>query len=394
MLKSGSILFIWAIWLGFGNFCSATDSQAAKYKPSHGGYPSYIALPQTISPNTQRINDRDLSLKVGQTIILGFIGVSADDEGVQEVSMLLREGSIAGVIFYGRNIKSPDQLKELTCHFKSVRKDAMILIDQEGGLVQRLNEKNCFLRRYKTAIKSAELSEEEVWLEYKTMAQELFEHGITDNLAPVVDLNTNPDSPAIGHFGRSYSDNPDIVSHLSRIFIDAHKDFGIRTYLKHFPGHGSSTKDSHLAFTDITKTWKEVELLPYKNLIESRHAQAIMTAHVFHTDVDKEFPITLSKFWIKEKLRKTLGFSGVVITDDLHMKGITAKWPPVEAAELAFRAGCDILLFSNNLSEEPMNRPRIHAFISEMVKKIKRGDQELASRLFESYERIMRFKGQ
>jgi beta-N-acetylhexosaminidase len=341
---------------------------------------------------TGGLADATLSQKIGRTIVVGFDGISEADDGVKSIAQLLREEKIGGVILYGRNVQSPSQLTGLTAYLRSANSGAMVLVDQEGGAVQRLNEKNGFSRRYPKAIEMASWSDEVVRREYGAMAMELSQYGITDNLAPVVDLNVNPLSPAIGQFGRSFSSDPNVVARLARIFIDAHKAAHVRTYLKHFPGHGSARADSHLGFTDVTHTWGENELVPYRLLIASGHASAIMTAHVYHARVDPQFPATLSKKWIKEKLRQELRFDGVVITDDLHMKAVTTQWSPEHAALLAMQAGCDILLFSNSQKTVRMDASAIQHLTASIIAAVQRGNDELGEHLQASYDRIMRFR--
>jgi beta-N-acetylhexosaminidase len=349
-----------------------------------GGLPADSELSQRLGT----MAEASLARRIGQAIVVGFDGSSEADDGVRSAADLLRDGMIGGVIFYARNVVNPRQIIALTSYFKSAKPTAMLFVDQEGGAVQRLNEKNGFSRRYPKAIDMAALPEEVARRDYTDMANELRAHGITDNLAPVVDLNINRDSPAIGQAGRSYSDNPAIVVRYASIFIDAHNSADVRTYLKHYPGHGSATKDSHLGFTDITHTWRVEELLPYKSLISSGHAQAIMTAHVFHAGVDDKYPATLSKIWIQGKLRGELGFSGVVITDDLHMGAITKQWTPEQAALLAMQAGCDILLFSNKLGVSPMNDGVLRKFVADIEAQIQAGDTELERHVSASYERV------
>src|SRR5690606_10098573 len=154
------------------------------------------------------------------------------------------------------------------------------------------------------------------------MAATLAEAGINLNLAPVVDVNVNPDNPVIGQLERSFSGDPDVVTEQAKAFIEAHHEHGVLCTLKHFPGHGSSEADSHLGFVDVTNLWSRQELEPFRNLIDAGLADAIMTAHIFNANWDSEHPATLSRAVITGILREELGYDGVVITDDMQMGAI------------------------------------------------------------------------
>lgn len=179
--------------------------------------------------------------------------------------------------------------------------------------------------------------------------EDLIAGGINLNLAPVIDLCSNPDNPVIAEYGRCFSANPDIVTQQARIFIEAHHTQGVLTALKHFPGHGSSSTDSHAGFVDVSATWRTNELEPYRNLIKAGVVDTVMTAHVFNEHLDSEYPATLSRPVVTGLLREKLGFDAVVFSDDMQMKAITESYSLKEAVGLAFNAGVDVLVFGNNL---------------------------------------------
>ncbi len=110
--------------------------------------------------------------------------------------------------------------------------------------------------------------------------------GTNLNFAPVVNINVNPNSPAIGRLNRSYSENPEVVVNNAVTFINKHKENQVLTCINHFPGHGSAETDSHNDFVDITETWDDIELIPYKSLIEKDKCEMIMTAHIFNRRID------------------------------------------------------------------------------------------------------------
>jgi beta-N-acetylhexosaminidase len=226
------------------------------------------------------------------------------------------------------------------------------------------------------------------------MAKTLSDLGINLNLAPVVDLNLQPSSPAIGARQRSFSADPVVVTENARLFIQAHRQNGILTVLKHFPGHGSALGDTHLGFTEVTQTWQSQELQPYRALIKGGLAEAVMTAHIFHRALDATAPATLSSKVINRLLRQDFGFHGVVISDDLQMGAIRQtsynghKLDWQETIRLAITAGCDMLLLANNTEYD-------EAIVGKSVQAVKNLLAEgkiTEARIDESYQRILQFK--
>jgi beta-N-acetylhexosaminidase len=222
------------------------------------------------------------------------------------------------------------------------------------------------------------------------LAATLAAAGINHNLAPVVDLNSNPQNPVIGALGRSFSAAPRVVVAQARAFISAHHAQGVTTTLKHFPGHGSSAADSHLGLVDVSATWQPDELEPYRVLIGEGLADAIMTAHVFNTQLDAVYPATLSPRIITGILREELGYAGVVITDDLNMGAITQAYGFDQAAVLAVQAGADILAYGNNLVYDPDVAAKA---IGALRGAVARGELTVA-RIEASYRRVAALKEQ
>jgi beta-N-acetylhexosaminidase len=201
-------------------------------------------------------------------------------------------------------------------------------------------------------------------------------------------VNINPDNPVIAAYERSFSADPDIVTEHALEFTKAHHEQGVLCTLKHFPGHGSSTGDSHRGLVDITDTWSRTELEPYRNIIEAGQADAIMTAHVFNANLDPERPATLSKPTITGILREALDYDGVVISDDMQM-GAIAQYYGLEAAiQAAIEAGVDILAFANNSVFVEDVAARAISVIKRLV-----GDGRVSEeRIRESDGRIQRLK--
>jgi len=304
--------------------------------------------------------DPVLSARLGELLLVGFRGTEV--QGNTELSHLLCDLKVGGVILYERdvatrgprNITSPEQVKRLTADLRALAQGCagrapLIAADNEGGAVMRLNAR----AGYPPTLGHAELGEADdvalTELEARRIGRMLSEAGIDWNLAPVVDVAANPFNTVLVQSGRTFSQSPERVTAHARAYLRGMHAAGILTALKHFPGHGSSFQDSHLGFVDVTRTANPAaELLPYRALIGEGAVDAVMTAHVFNRNVDPRYPATLSAPTIDGLLRKELGFSGLVVSDDLLMEGIVSRYGIEEAAVLALRAGVDLLLLSHN----------------------------------------------
>ena len=286
-----------------------------------------------------------------------------------------------------RNVESPEQLAKLTADLQALAQDSeppavqpplLIAADQEGGLVARLNEKHGF----PPTMSAQELGEHNdlafTYAQAEAMAKTLAAAGINHNLAPVVDINSNPANPVIGALGRSFSADPAVVIAQARAFIEAHHAHDVTTTLKHFPGHGSSQADSHLGLVDVSATWQRDELEPYRALIGEGIVDTVMTAHVFNTQLDPTYPATLSQATITGILRDELGFDGVVITDDMNMQAITSQYGFEQAAVLAVQAGADLLAYGNNLVYDPDVAQRAIAALKAAVRQGQLTEERIA----------------
>ncbi len=251
-----------------------------------------------------------------------------------------------------RNIESPSQLAALCAHLSTAAGSLPLLIsiDMEGGLVCRLRERYGFAPTRSAQETGSTSDPQQTYDAAAGIAASLAAAGINLNLAPCVDVNVNPDNPIIGSKKRSYSADPEEVAEHAAAFIRAHRDHGILTCLKHFPGHGSSHEDTHVGFTDVTATWSRDELIPFRRLIEAGLVDAIMTAHVVNTRLDG-VPATLSKPILSELLRGELGFTGAIISDDIGMGAIARRYGFGEAMVSALQAGVDMLALANQGTE-------------------------------------------
>jgi len=338
--------------------------------------------------------DRKLKNEIGQMIMIGFRGVEAKPGSY--ITKVLREVKVGGVILfdydvpsksYNRNIVDPEQVKNLISSLKVYSSEPLLVaVDAEGGKVNRLKERYGFL----PILSPKEMGEEGntaiTTQEAGKLAFELKTLGFNMNMAPVVDVDVNPDNPVIGALGRSFSADPQQVFLDASAFIEAHKKESIITVAKHFPGHGSSQDDSHLGMVDVTETYKKEELIPYQKLQQAGLLQTVMTAHIINRNIDENYPATLSPKFLQDILREGIGFKGVIISDDMQMGAITSNYGFEEAIILAVNAGCDILIVSNNGStgyDEDMPY-KVRDVIYNAVK----NGKIYRERIVESYNRI------
>lgn len=324
---------------------------------------------------------------IGQMLLVGFDGSDVNSRSFKETLVQLEGNEIGGVIFFEKNIKDKKNLEEMTKKIAAAQKKAFISIDQEGGLVQRLNEKNGS-KRYPSAanlVKTGSLTG--AYNIYYEMAKELKEMGFNYNFGPCVDLTVNSKS-LIARNERGYSSNPEIVEKYAHEFMKAHNKNGLITSLKHFPGHGSPSGDTHLGFVDATETWNNIELEPYRVLLKDNSAKTVMISHIFNSRLDPKYPATLSYATVTKLLRQNLHYNGVIVTDDLDMGAIKDNYSLEEIVVGAINAGVDILLFSNFKEYNPELVKNIHEIVKNAVKSGKISD----TRLKESYDRILRLK--
>lgn len=364
----------------------------------------------TVSCNSAPKSDKDqqqhsltsVSLKeqIGAMLMIGFRG--ADMDSSEHIERDLKDYHIGGVVLYSvdlpsgrklsRNIQSPTQLKALNQDLQRTTQTTLLIgIDQEGGIVSRLTPKRGFPPRVPSAQYLGTLNNLDSTRHYARLtAQLLKDMGINFNFAPVVDVNVNPACPVIGGIERSYSDKAQLVGQHAQAVIEAQREAGILSSLKHFPGHGSAKTDSHLGFTDVTDTWTEMELIPYIYLIDTGAVDVIMTAHVFNAQLDSVYPATLSRHTTYRILREQLGFEGVIISDDLHMGAVADNFDLATTIEQTLNAGVDILMFSNNSPKayDPNIAPKASAIIQQLVAEGKIS----AARIHESYQRITALK--
>ena len=297
-----------------------------------------------------------LRYRIAQMLVIGFRGTELTQQN--HIYSDVKNLQVGGVILFdydaisktrGRNITSPEQVKKLCYDLQKLSPNKLIIsIDQEGGKVNRLKASAGFPATV-SAQYLGKLNNADTTRYYAKKTAELLKQlGFNLNFIPCVDLDVNPDCPVVGKVERSFSANPDIVVKHSRIWIDEHRKQGILTSPKHFPGHGSSSSDTHLGVTDVTKTWTRKELIPYQELIKSGECNIIMVSHVFNRKLDSKYPATLSKKIVDGMIRNDLKFRGLVISDDMAMGAIVDHYSFEAALEKAINAGVDMLILSNN----------------------------------------------
>ena len=316
----------------------------------------------------------DLRTKLYQMFILGL-----DGEGYHQA---LKDG-LGGIIFFTKDIESADQFKTLT---SEIKKEALISpflsIDQEGGRVER-TENIHNGKKYLSAKYAYEKGL--AYLEKQTdeIAKELCSYGINLNFAPCIDVNTNPNNPIIGE--RAFASNPEDVIIGESIVSKRYRKNNIIPCAKHFPGHGDANTDSHLTLPEITldfETLEKYHIKPFKAAIDNG-IETIMVAHLHVPHFEKEIiPTSLSKNAISY-LRNTLGYKGVIISDDMIMKGV-AKFGAIEACEMGIRAGLNMFIYRNS-TPETINIIDTIAIKAE-------NDIELKNNIEESYKLITKLK--
>ncbi len=339
-----------------------------------------------------------LTEAVGQMMMVGFRGYSIDGE----VEALINDVHPGGVVLFDydvaskgeieRNIQSPEQLLALTEEIQSISSIPLfVAVDAEGGLVNRLKEKYGFTLVVPSAAELGTGAAEETERIAGELATEFKDAGLNWNFAPVVDVNVDPESPAIGKLDRSFSDDPAVVSAQAGAFAGGLREHGVIPALKHFPGHGSASGDTHLGVTDVTETYQQqTELAPYETLIADGYDDPIMTAHIVNRNLDPAGrPGTLSHQIITELLRERLGFDGVIISDDMQMGAIVEEYGLAEAAVGALRAGVDIILLANQAGDYDLGR--VYEVRDAILEAVNDGTLP-EERVYESANRILDLK--
>ena len=335
------------------------------------------------------IQAMSLEEKVGQLLMVHFIGEEVNDDARK----LVQQAHVGGIIYFrtANGLTSPDQVRRLSRSLQDLaRIPVFIAIDAEGGPV-------CHLKHGFTLFPSA-------WSQGRTgdahlaqqvafaSSQELKAVGINMNLAPVVDINTNPANPVIGI--RSFGSSAEVVARFGRAALDGYKEGGIIAALKHFPGHGDVATDSHTGLPVTNKPLDQLEkedLYPFGQL--AKEADVIMSAHLLVPSIDPDACATFSSRLLQGVLRQKLGFKGVIISDSLLMDGALMQAKSVENAAInAFNAGCDLLIIAGGFSKKTLTTADSMCSVHKALVDAVRDGRISLDKLHTSLERILHLK--
>ena len=327
--------------------------------------------------------DREDFKKPKIEIWVGFRGTSPKDPDVPFLRHALKKKKVHGIILFNRNIENPKQLKNLISFLTDNDGSIPVSIDQEGGRVMRLTQSKGFDRAgkmlaaagylnpdstaksiEKPSAKPAAKPTEVQALKYisdmhQAAAQEMADLGITMVLGPVADVNVNPECPAIGKLNRSFSGDPEQVTRCCNAVIAAYEKYGLRACLKHAPGHGSASMDSHEGVTDVTKTWVKSELDPFVGCFKAHPGTAIMMGHLMNQGIDTDFPASMSKK-IVTLINAAIAAAGIdkkplYIADGYEMKAVFNRYSPREFLNYCTDAGIGAVLFFCEDSYYPLD---------------------------------------
>lgn len=328
----------------------------------------------------------DFDRLAGAVIVGGFDGTSAPSE----VTERLEDGRLAGVTLFKRNVERPAQVATLVRSLvdatdRGRRAPPLVSIDQEGGRVARLKAPIIELPPMRALGEHNDPALTRRAL--RTLATQLAALGCTTDFAPVADVDSNPANPVIGD--RSFSRDAEVCATHVRATIEGLREGGVLACAKHFPGHGDTELDSHLALPTLRHGRARidgVELVPFRAAFASK-VDSVMTAHVVFEGIEPTLPATLSKKIVTDLLRGELGFDGVCFSDDLHMKAVADRYGMAESAVRSIEAGCDALLVCTDIASHEVAR----VALAERA----RQSSDFAARLAQAGERLraMRERG-
>ncbi len=315
--------------------------------PAPDPLPVAAAMPTERGDLPDPIAAMPLEVKIGQMLIAGVENTEVGDDERKVVADL----HVGNVILMGRNFDSPEQVLALTQGLQQLARTSngvglLIATDQEGGLVQRANSYAGFTPMPDAATVGLAQCPATLRAYGRMSGEELATVGVNMAMAPVLDVNDNPTNPVIGALNRSFGTTPELVEQATLPYIVGLQEAGVLATGKHFPGHGSTTADSHKSLPYVTKdrvALEAVDIAPFRAAV-GQGIDAIMPAHVVYEALDPSgLPATVSAPIQTGLLREELGFTGLIVTDDMGMAGITELYPPEEAGVRAVLAGADIL---------------------------------------------------
>lgn len=344
---------------------------------------THLNLDERLSLSVSQILDEmSLEEKIGQLIFAGVEGTSRSEKNDQ----LIKNLKVGGIILNKKNLDNPSQTVLLINRFKALNdKNPIPLffgIDQEGGRISKLPGG---LTDIPTNMEIGQVNNQNFSFEIGQVLGKMVKvYGFNVNFAPVLDVNSNPNNPVIGD--RSFGNNPYLVADLGIQTMKGLMKEKIIPTIKHFPGHGDTSVDSHLELPRVDKTLsqlKNLELIPFKRAIQSG-AEMVMVAHLLLPEIDPNLPSSLSEKIVSDLLRKDLGFNGVVITDDLTMKAISGNFTIGAAAVKSIKAGTDMVMVAHKYEN-------ILEVFSALKEAVLRGELS-EERINESVQRILELK--
>lgn len=289
-----------------------------------------------------KLDSMTLEEKAGQLLIVGFKGTFLNDRTKSYINDL----KVGGLILFDRNIESKGQIIGLVEEIKGSNAEEdiplFLCIDEEGGSISRLPKE---YRRLPDPFQIGETNDVDIAFQFgQLLGNRVKGLGLNLNFAPVLDIHSNPDNPVIGK--RAYGTNPERVSDIGLEVAKGIRNSSIIPAVKHFPGHGDTSTDSHLELPIIDKSLEELrnfELIPFEDVIEN-NIEMIMMAHILLPSLDKDYPATLSKKIVHDLLRDEMGYEGVIVSDDMTMGAIVNNFTLEDACIDFLKAGGDILL--------------------------------------------------
>ncbi|WP_028610905.1 beta-N-acetylhexosaminidase [Paenibacillus harenae] len=388
MKKSIAPLFalIWIVLFAGCSQAANSNQEGLPANPSPSVNPTPTAAPppsqEPVDLIKERISEMSVDEKIGQMVLVGLEGTTLQSDAKE----MIERYRVGGFILYKDNIDNASQTVSLLNQLKEAnaanKAPLWLSLDQEGGKVNRMPEQ---LKELPTARAIGKVNNSEYTKRIgQAIGEELQAFGFNMDFAPVLDINSNPDNPVIGN--RSFGADPDTVTQHGLEMMRAIQSKDVAAVVKHFPGHGDTSVDSHLELPVVTKSLSELksfELLPFIEAVRE-DADAVMIAHLLIPKIDNKYPASLSGKVITDLLRDELAYDGVVITDDMTMGGITKHFGMGEAAVLTVQAGSDILLIGHE-----------HSMQVEVLQALKKGVEEGAlteDRLDQSVYRILKLK--
>ncbi|RCX19735.1 beta-N-acetylhexosaminidase [Fontibacillus phaseoli] len=331
---------------------NAAPSSPSANDPQQGenGEPSPPPQEEATDPIVDQLDQLTTAEKIGQLVLVGMSGTVPDEH----TRKLIETYHVGGFIFYKDNIENSKQALKLINRLKednSVNPLPLFLsVDEEGGRVTRMPKEYAKIPTAASIGSTGDPKAAETF--YGIIGDELSGFGLNLDFAPVLDVNSNPDNPVIGD--RSFGNTPEAVSKMGLAAMEGLSGKGVIPVVKHFPGHGDTSVDSHLGLPVVNhdlQRLKELELVPFQAAIESG-TDMVMIAHLLLPKLDPDYPSSFSKAVIHDLLREELGYEGVIVSDDMTMGAITENYSIEQAAVEFITAGGNIVLVGHDYEKE------------------------------------------